>query len=58
MHEAPSYGGGDYIGIKRTGASELIGVASTPLASGLLGLAALLGIVVLAWRREGAAGAK
>ncbi len=58
MHEAPSYGGSDYIGVKRTGASELIGVASTPLASGLLGLAALLGIVVLVWRREGAGGAK
>ena len=54
MHEAPSYGGGDFIGVKRAGASELIGVASTPLASGLLGLAALLGLVVLVWRREGA----
>jgi hypothetical protein len=58
MHEAPSYGGSDYIGVKRTGASELIGVASTPLATGLLGLAALLGIVVLVWRREGASGSR
>jgi hypothetical protein len=58
MHEAPSYGGSDYIGVKRTGASELIGVASAPLASGLLGLAALLGIVVLVWRREGTSGAR
>jgi hypothetical protein len=58
MHEAPSYGGSDYIGVKRTGASELIGVASTPLASGLLGLAALLGLVVLVWRREGTSGAR
>ena len=58
MHEAPSYSGGDFIGVKRTGASELIGVASTPLATGLLSLAALLGIVVLAWRREGTSGAR
>jgi len=56
MHEAPSYGGGDYIGVKRAGASELIGVASTSLATGFLGLAALLGAVVLVWRREGGAG--
>ena len=39
MHESPSYAGADYIGIKRTGASELIGVAQTPLAAGFLGLA-------------------
>jgi hypothetical protein len=58
MHESPSYGGNEYIGIKRNGASELVGVASTPLASGLLGLAGLLGIVVLVWRREGASGVK
>jgi hypothetical protein len=56
MHESPSYGGSDYIGIKRTGASVVVGVAATPLALGFLGLAALLGALVLAWRREGSGG--
>jgi hypothetical protein len=53
MHESPSYAGADYIGIKRTGASELVGVAQTPLAAGFLGLAALLGALVWVWFREG-----
>ena len=53
MHESPSYAGADYIGVKRTGASELIGVAQTPLAAGFLGLAALLGALVWVWFREG-----
>jgi hypothetical protein len=55
MHESPSYGGADYIGVKRTGASVVVGVASTPLAAGFLGLATLLGAIVLVWRREGVA---
>ena len=49
---APSYAGGDYIGIKRTGSSELIGVRSTSLASGFFGLALLLGAVLAAWLAE------
>ena len=53
MHEAPSYAGADYIGVKRTGASELVGVAQTPLAAGFLGLGALLGVLVWVWFREG-----
>ncbi len=53
MHESPVYAGADYIGVKRTGASELIGVAETPLAAGFLGLAALLGALIWAWFREG-----
>ena len=53
MHAAPSYAGADYIGVKRTGASELVGVAQTPLAAGFLGLAALLGALVWVWFREG-----
>ncbi len=53
MHESPSYGGADYIGVKRAGASELVGVAQTPLAAGFLGLAALLGALIWAWFREG-----
>jgi hypothetical protein len=52
LNPSPSYGGGDYIGIKRTGSSELIGARSTSLASGFFGLAVLLGMVTLAWVRE------
>lgn len=53
LSPAPSYSGGDYIGVKRTGATELIGAKSTSLATGFLGLAALLGAVIAAWLREG-----
>jgi hypothetical protein len=53
MHESPVYAGADYIGVKRTGASELVGVAQMPLAAGFLGLAALLGALIWAWFREG-----
>ena len=53
LNPSPSYGGGDYIGIKRTGSSELIGARSTSLASGFFGLALLLGAVVAAWLAEG-----
>ena len=52
LNPSPSYGGGDYIGIKRTGSSELIGARSTSLASGFFGLAVLLGVVTLAWVKE------
>jgi hypothetical protein len=52
LNPAPSYGGSDYIGIKRTGSSELIGARSTSLASGFFGLALLLGAVVAAWLAE------
>ena len=53
LHEAPSYGGGDYIGIKRTESSVVRGVGVLPLAIGFIGLAALLGSAVLAWLAEG-----
>jgi len=53
MHESPDYDGADYIGVKRTGASALVGVAETPLAAGFLGLAALLGALIWVWFREG-----
>ena len=56
MHESPSYGGADYLGVKRTGSNVVVGVASMPLAVGFLGLAALLGAIILVWRREGSAG--
>ena len=52
LNPSPSYGGGDYIGIKRTGSTELIGARSTSLASGFFGLALLLGMVTLAWVKE------
>ncbi len=52
LNPAPSYGGADYIGIKRTGSSEAVGARSTTLASGFFGLAALLGAVVAAWLAE------
>ena len=52
LNPSPSYGGSDYIGIKRTGSSELIGVRSTSLASGFFGLAVLFGMVTLAWVKE------
>ena len=55
MQPSPSYSGSDYIGIKRAGASALIGVKQTPLAVGFLGLALLLGALVWVWRREGGA---
>ena len=52
LNPAVSYGGSDYIGIKRTGSSEVIGVRSTSLASGFFGLALLLGAVLAAWLAE------
>jgi hypothetical protein len=58
MHAGLNYGGSGYIGIKRTESSVIVGVASMPLAIGFLGLAALLGALVLAWWREGASGGR
>ena len=53
MHEAPSYGGSDWIGIRRTESSVVRGVGVLPLAIGFIGLLALLGSSVLAWAVEG-----
>ncbi|MCW6508132.1 hypothetical protein [Lichenifustis flavocetrariae] len=53
MHEAPRYGGADYIGIKRTESSVVRGVGLFPVAIGFLGLAILLGSLLLAWFGEG-----
>ncbi|RBP08624.1 hypothetical protein DFR50_12410 [Roseiarcus fermentans] len=52
LNPAPFYAGGGYIGIKRTGSSELIGARSTSLASGFFGLAVLLGMIVAGWMAE------
>jgi hypothetical protein len=53
MREADLYGGSDWIGIKRAGASTLKGVEVQPLAIGIWGLLALLGAVVFVWAWEG-----
>ncbi len=53
MHEASSYAGGDYIGLRRTDSSVVRGVGVLPLAIGFIGLLALLGSSVLAWMVEG-----
>ena len=53
MHDSPIYGGSDYIGIKRTGASVVTGIGVAPLAVGFIGLLALLGSVLLGWLWEG-----
>ena len=53
MRNGQIFGGSDYIGIKRTGASVVTGVGVTPLAVGFLGLLALLGSVLAGWLWEG-----
>ena len=53
MRDSPLYGGPDYVGIKRTGASVVTGVGVAPLAIGFLGLIALLGSVLAGWLWEG-----
>ncbi len=53
MRESPVYGGADYVGVKRTGASVVTGVGVAPLAVGFIGLLALLGSVLAGWLWEG-----
>lgn len=53
MRESLIYGGSDYIGMKRTGASVITGIGIAPLAIGFLGLLALLGSVLAGWLWEG-----
>jgi hypothetical protein len=55
LREAAVFGGKDYAALKRTGASEVLGVGVTPLAIGFLGLAALLGSILSTWFYEGRA---
>jgi len=52
MRESPLYGGSDYVGIRRTGASVVTGIGVAPLAVGFLGLLALLGSVLAGWLWE------
>ena len=53
MRESPVYGGADYAGFKRTGASVVTGVGVAPLAVGFIGLLILLGSVLAGWLWEG-----
>ena len=58
MHAGLSYGGAGFIGVKRTESSVVVGVGSMSLALGFIGLAALLGSLILAWWREGSSGGR
>ncbi|MCX7900416.1 MAG: hypothetical protein N2444_10130, partial [Methylocystis sp.] len=53
MRDANRYAGADWIGVKQTGASTLVGVEVAPLGLGLWAMFALLGAVVVAWAWEG-----
>ena len=53
MRDARRYAGGDWIGVKQTGASTLVGVEVAPLGLGLWAMLALLGAVVATWGWEG-----
>ncbi len=53
MREANHYGGADWIGLKETGASTLVGVEVAPLGLGLWAMLALLTVIVTAWAWEG-----
>jgi len=53
MRDANHYGGADWIGVKQTGASTLVGVEIAPLGLGLWAMLALLGAIVAAWAWEG-----
>jgi hypothetical protein len=56
MHDAPVYGGSDFIAIRRTDASVVRGIAVVPLGTGLAALLALLGVIVATWTYEGFGG--
>ncbi|MGJ0505797.1 MAG: hypothetical protein ACR652_01420 [Methylocystis sp.] len=53
LNDANHYGGGDWIGVRQTGASTLVGVEVAPLGLGLWAMLALLSVVVTAWAWEG-----
>jgi len=48
-----NYGGGDWLGIRMTEASTLLGIDRIPLFAGFLGLALLAGLLAATWFREG-----
>ena len=47
------YSGNDWLGLKRTDASELTGISRLPLFLGIFGLVLLLGALAATWYREG-----
>ncbi|MCW5697619.1 MAG: hypothetical protein KIS96_12910 [Bauldia sp.] len=46
-------GGADWLGVRMTQSSILLGIDRLPLFAGFLGLAVLLGLLAVAWYREG-----
>jgi hypothetical protein len=52
LRDSVVYGGPDYLAIRRTGASVVTGVGVAPLATGFLGLIALLAGVLAGWLWE------
>jgi hypothetical protein len=53
LRDANRYAGADWIGVRQTGASTLVGVETTPLGTGLWAMLALFGVVTAAWAWEG-----
>ncbi|MDQ0394696.1 hypothetical protein [Labrys monachus] len=53
IDDAASYGGDDWIGLKRSEASVVRGISTIPIFAGLIGLALLLGSLAMLWTREG-----
>jgi hypothetical protein len=52
----PTFGGSDFIGVKRTDASIVRGVGVMPLALGWSGILVLLGMLLVTWLYEGRRG--
>ncbi len=53
INAGSNYGGGDWMGIRMTDASTLLGISRLPLFAGFLGLAILAGLLAVTWFREG-----
>lgn len=53
IRSGENFAGNDWLGIRMTEASVLLGVSRLPLFVGFLGLAILLGLLATAWYREG-----
>ncbi len=55
LGDATTFGGADWLALRRTGASTLVGVDQAPLALGPWAMALLLAAAAFAWRQEGRA---